>query len=217
MPNAVSRLLALPLIWAVRFYRLAISPWLGGNCRYQPPCSAYAIEALQTYGVLRGSWLAARRIGRCHPWGESGYDPVPGDGDIPAPLEKDAAEIAGDLERARKKVLNHAYGFISRDNRTGGFNHLFDWIRKDPDPVAAWAWFFDQMLRWENQRPAMFFAQHYLHDQLQYGEQVPAVKLIMRCRLIDENFRPLPEDLPAAIAACDACANDELAAILGQN
>ena len=78
MPSAVSRILAKPLIGAVRLYRLAVSPWLGGNCRYQPTCSTYAIEALQTHGALRGSWLAARRIARCNPWGGSGYDPVPG-------------------------------------------------------------------------------------------------------------------------------------------
>ena len=78
MPGAVSRTLAKPLIWLVRFYRLAISPWLGMNCRYQPTCSNYAIEALQVHGVLKGSWLAAKRIGSCHPWGGSGYDPVPG-------------------------------------------------------------------------------------------------------------------------------------------
>ena len=78
MANAVSRFLAWPLIWLVKFYRYAISPWLGGNCRFQPTCSEYAIEALKTHGVLRGGWLAARRISRCHPWGGSGYDPVPG-------------------------------------------------------------------------------------------------------------------------------------------
>jgi putative membrane protein insertion efficiency factor len=78
MPNAVSRALAQPLIWLVRFYRYAISPWLGSNCRFEPTCSNYAIEALQVHGVLKGSWLAARRIGRCNPWGGSGYDPVPG-------------------------------------------------------------------------------------------------------------------------------------------
>ena len=81
MPNAVSRALARPLIWLVKAYRIAISPWLGLNCRYQPTCSSYAIEALQVHGVLRGSWLAAKRIGRCHPWGGSGYDPVPGTDD----------------------------------------------------------------------------------------------------------------------------------------
>lgn len=77
MANAVSRALAFPLILLLRFYRLAISPWLGVNCRYDPTCSRYAIEALQAHGALRGSWLAVRRIGRCHPWGGSGYDPVP--------------------------------------------------------------------------------------------------------------------------------------------
>lgn len=78
MPGTISRVLARPLIWLVNLYRIAISPWLGGNCRFQPTCSEYAIEALQTHGVLRGSWLAARRIVRCNPWGGSGYDPVPG-------------------------------------------------------------------------------------------------------------------------------------------
>ena len=77
MASAVSKVLAWPLIKLVQFYRIVISPWLGANCRYQPSCSTYAIEALQTHGALRGSYLAARRIGRCHPWGGSGYDPVP--------------------------------------------------------------------------------------------------------------------------------------------
>ncbi len=78
MTTAVSRVLARPLIGFVRLYRAALSPWLGMNCRYQPTCSSYAIEALQRHGALKGSWLALRRIGRCHPWGGSGYDPVPG-------------------------------------------------------------------------------------------------------------------------------------------
>lgn len=211
MPNAISRILAKPLIGLVGLYRLAISPWLGGNCRYQPTCSRYAIEALREHGAWRGSWLAAKRIARCHPWGDSGYDPVPTD------QADDYHRQPSDLEKKRTAVLNHAYGFVSRDNREGGFNHIFEWLGNDPEPVAAWAWFFDRMLHWENQVTAMFFAQHYLHDQLRHGEQVPAVKLIMRCRLVDESFRPLPEDLPAAIAACEAHDNDELAAILRRN
>ena len=79
MANAFSRALSWPLIGLVKLYRAAISPWLGMNCRFQPTCSEYAIEALKRHGVFRGSWLAAKRIGRCHPWGGSGYDPVPDD------------------------------------------------------------------------------------------------------------------------------------------
>jgi len=78
MASAFSRAMSWPLIGLVKLYRLAISPWLGMNCRFQPTCSEYAIEALQKHGVFKGSWLAAKRIGRCHPWGGSGYDPVPG-------------------------------------------------------------------------------------------------------------------------------------------
>ena len=77
MPGAVSRVLAWPLLGLVKLYRITISPLLGANCRYQPTCSAYAIEALQTHGAFRGSVLAAKRIARCHPWGGHGYDPVP--------------------------------------------------------------------------------------------------------------------------------------------
>lgn len=64
-------------ILLIRGYQLLLSPWLGNNCRYQPTCSQYTIEAVQAHGVLRGLWLAARRIGRCHPWGGHGHDPVP--------------------------------------------------------------------------------------------------------------------------------------------
>lgn len=71
--TALSYLLILP----VRAYQLLISPLLPASCRYTPTCSQYAIEALKVHGPLRGSWLAIRRIGRCHPWGGHGHDPVP--------------------------------------------------------------------------------------------------------------------------------------------
>ena len=61
----------------VRAYRLIFSPWVGHYCRYQPTCSAYALEALRRHGSLRGGWLTLRRIARCQPFGSSGYDPVP--------------------------------------------------------------------------------------------------------------------------------------------
>ena len=69
----LARLLAVP----VHAYRLLVSPWLGRNCRFAPTCSAYALEALETHGALRGGALALRRVLRCHPWGGEGHDPVP--------------------------------------------------------------------------------------------------------------------------------------------
>ncbi len=78
MPGVVGRVLAWPLRGLVKLYRLTISPLLGANCRYQPTCSEYALEALRVHGAFRGSALAAKRIARCHPWGGHGYDPVPG-------------------------------------------------------------------------------------------------------------------------------------------
>lgn len=66
-----------PLVWLIRGYQLLISPWLGSRCRFHPSCSQYAIEALRRHGLIRGSLLAVRRIGRCHPWHPGGYDPVP--------------------------------------------------------------------------------------------------------------------------------------------
>ena len=61
----------------VRFYRLVFSPWVGGSCRYDPTCSAYALEALKKHGGLKGGWLTLKRLGRCHPWGGMGVDDVP--------------------------------------------------------------------------------------------------------------------------------------------
>ncbi|WP_300009784.1 membrane protein insertion efficiency factor YidD [uncultured Roseobacter sp.] len=69
----MAQIMALP----IRAYRLLFSPWVGHNCRYQPTCSAYALDCLEKHGAVRGGWLTLRRIGRCHPWGASGYDPVP--------------------------------------------------------------------------------------------------------------------------------------------
>ena len=65
------------LIGLIRIYQYAISPFLGRSCRYFPTCSAYAVEALQKHGALKGGWLATKRVCRCHPWHPGGYDPVP--------------------------------------------------------------------------------------------------------------------------------------------
>jgi len=71
--SPLARLFALP----VHAYRLIFSPWVGHGCRYQPTCSAYALEALEKHGGLKGSYLAAKRIAKCHPLGGSGIDNVP--------------------------------------------------------------------------------------------------------------------------------------------
>ena len=65
------------LIFLIKTYRLILSPMLGPHCRFEPSCSAYAMEALQKYGFFRGLWLSIKRISRCHPWHEGGCDPVP--------------------------------------------------------------------------------------------------------------------------------------------
>lgn len=80
-PSRLGRWLRHPvrglLVALVRGYQLLISPLLGPTCRYYPSCSRYAIQALETHGVLRGSWLAIRRLLRCHPWSPGGVDHVP--------------------------------------------------------------------------------------------------------------------------------------------
>ncbi|MFY0607721.1 MAG: membrane protein insertion efficiency factor YidD [Cyclobacteriaceae bacterium] len=73
MKNAIRKLFILPVL----FYQYSISPLFPSTCRYSPTCSHYAKEAIMKHGVMKGVILAAKRIGKCHPWGGSGYDPVP--------------------------------------------------------------------------------------------------------------------------------------------
>ncbi len=134
--------------------------------------------------------------------------------DIPPPLQKSADEISGDIEKHRVGVLGHAYGFVSRDNREGGFKHLFDEIEKDPDPVGAWAWYFNKMMGWEQSHHALFFAQHYIRDALRHGEELIALKVAMRGHYADEQFRPFREDIATLAMAAERHGNTELAAVL---
>lgn len=75
--NPTTKALVWVLTVPIKIYRAAISPMLPASCRYSPTCSEYALEALKKHGPLKGSYLALKRIMRCHPWGGSGYDPVP--------------------------------------------------------------------------------------------------------------------------------------------
>ena len=67
----------LAVLWCIRAYQAGLSPWLPASCRYLPTCSSYSHDAVTRYGVLKGAWLGAKRLARCHPLGGQGYDPVP--------------------------------------------------------------------------------------------------------------------------------------------
>jgi putative membrane protein insertion efficiency factor len=86
------------IVGLIRLYQWILSPFLGSNCRYHPTCSHYAVEAVQHHGIVRGLWLALRRVGRCHPWHEGGYDPVPGRGSGDA-RANDRRAVCGDSVR----------------------------------------------------------------------------------------------------------------------
>ncbi len=70
-------MIAKVLLWMIRAYQIALSPYVGTQCRFHPTCSRYAFQAIDRHGALKGSWLAARRLSRCHPWSLGGHDPVP--------------------------------------------------------------------------------------------------------------------------------------------
>lgn len=138
------------------------------------------------------------------------------DVELPEAAEADEEKLMAGLARRRTAVLNHAYGFVSRGNGDGGLEHIYQWLVRDPDPDAAWPWFLQQMLRWEDSYPALLLAQQYLGRLLDNGEKVGAVKLMLRCRLVDETFRPLAADLPKAVEAAQACDNPDLAEALSR-
>ena len=113
--------------------------------------------------------------------------------EIEEPLEPDTEELAKDLLKERQKVANHAYGFISRGNREGGFAHVREWLEKESEFEEAWQWFFEEMLRWENKDPALFFAQEYLSRLLEWQKETDVLKLIVRCLHHNERWQPSDE------------------------
>lgn len=76
MKNERVNLLTYPLLFLILVYRYTLSPVIGNSCRFYPTCSHYAEEALRKYGAVKGTWLAIKRVFRCHPWHDGGYDPV---------------------------------------------------------------------------------------------------------------------------------------------
>ena len=73
----LNKIVTFPLILLIRGYQLIVSPMLGSNCRYMPTCSEYAKESFKAYGLIKGTYLTIKRIGKCHPWGSHGYNPIP--------------------------------------------------------------------------------------------------------------------------------------------
>lgn len=73
----LKKIIQFPFLFLIRFYQAVISPLTPATCRFEPTCSHYSAEAIQKHGVLKGIWLSIKRISKCHPWGKSGYDPVP--------------------------------------------------------------------------------------------------------------------------------------------
>jgi len=97
------------LIGLLKLYRLLISPLYGNVCRYYPSCSAYALRAVEVHGAVRGSWLAARRLLRCHPWAPGGYDPVPGTPEFDEEMRertKRAGRMGEDAELASQRGVS---------------------------------------------------------------------------------------------------------------
>lgn len=77
MEKSIQKIIVLPFLAVIKIYRWVISPWLPFACRYQPTCSEYSREAFERFGVIKGLYLTMHRVIRCHPWGGSGYNPVP--------------------------------------------------------------------------------------------------------------------------------------------
>ena len=130
--------------------------------------------------------------------------------EMPPQREPAAEQRDVQLTRERTSVLNHAYGFVSRGNREGGLQHLFRWIENEANTDAAYGWFLNEMLKWESTEVALLLAQRYVSWLLPESRDTDALKLISRCLLENPRFRPLPEDMGAALAAADRLGNDEL-------
>lgn len=128
----------------------------------------------------------------------------------PDPTEPDEEFVEALAEKQRVKIVDHAYGLVSRGNRDGGFAHIETYMRRSPAMTDDYRWFFEEMLRWEDSDPALFFAQRYLHYLLDINEQQMALKLLSRCQLESPRWRPLPEDRDRALELAQAHGRDDL-------
>lgn len=160
----------------------ALFSWLG---------SVGVPQAFLDFGMIYQSALMFSLMG-----GVLYLNDVAAEVDIGSPLTATAEEVANDLVKKRQKVASHAYGFISRGNREGGFAHILDWIQKEPDVDAASSWFFAEMMKWESNDAAQYFAQIYLAHLLHHEQDAKALKLISTCLYTNPVWKPNPEDRP---------------------
>lgn len=114
--------------------------------------------------------------------------------DIPDAVSLTPEERADDLNNERQNVANHAYGFISRGNREGGFAHIRQWLEQEATRDEAYQWFFLEMLKWECKEPVLYFAQEYLGQLLRWGMDNEALKLIARCLHENPRWKPAPAE-----------------------
>jgi len=131
--------------------------------------------------------------------------------EIEPPVERDYEKVVTDLETSRTGVLSHAYGFASRGNVAGALDHVTGWLSRDePFPGDGWPWFFEAMLRWDDSFPALKLAQQYLDVLLVAGEDQAAAKLMLRCKHVDEAFRPNPASMERALEAARTSGNSDV-------
>ncbi|MDH3440842.1 MAG: hypothetical protein OEM63_08830 [Gammaproteobacteria bacterium] len=163
------------------------------------------IVVLRTYIVFLAFTLTGAVVR------ESG---VSGDVSIGEENDRYESDYRDELTGERQKVADHAYGFISRGNREGGFKHIRQWINSDPDPDDAVGWFFNEMMRWENKDAALFFGQECLSHFLHHDNDALALKLIARCLHETPAWKPNAEDRPHALALAEKYQRDDLLQLL---
>lgn len=131
------------------------------------------------------------------------------------PVEPTEEKLSTDLEKERHKIASHAYGFISRGNREGGFAHIMDWVGQEVDATEAAGWFFKTMMKWESKEPALFYAQIYLAHLLHHEENAKVLKLVSVCLHEDPQWRPKPEDRQHVVDLATNSGRDDLLRLLG--
>lgn len=140
--------------------------------------------------------------------------PVAAEIGIAPPALPDARAQSAAIERQRLQVLDHAYGFVSRGNRAGGFAHIEQQVAAENDPLQADLWYFDALWHWDLGDVPLYYAQSLLTRLLDAGDAIAAMKVTLRCLRANPRFRPYPADLPRLREAAAALGNDEVVAAL---